>query len=129
MYTPKKFVWLLYRMKNAAGEIVYIGKTMQAIENRMKQHFTGKGYLKKWTESIETIEFAVCTTMADQNVYEVWYIGKLQPKYNAEYRTTDIVTVSLPELAFSEWTGWQVMKTKLLKRKVASKQETTIWAR
>lgn len=63
-------------------------------------------------DMVTKIEFCELPTEADMNLYELYYILKLRPPLNVDDKAKDSLTVSLPELVWSEfrtrlWDKWR----------------------
>lgn len=109
--------FILYRFfyRGAGGKdtIVYIGRTKQPLQTRIRGHLFAKPMHRSISiEQVTRIEFARLPTEADMNMYEIYYILKEKPLLNVDDKTNDSLTVSLPELAWTEfrpplWEKWR----------------------
>ena len=75
----------VYIMKNAAGEIIYIGKA-KVFKNRVSQYF-GAGNqhtlkVKKMVSNVEDFEYILCDSEFEAFILESSLIKQHQPKYN-----------------------------------------------
>ena len=69
----------IYRFKDINDNIIYVGKTSQALDKRMAQHFS-KGHLpKECYSSVARIEYQKYKTESDALVMETYYITKYNP--------------------------------------------------
>ena len=68
--------FVLYRI--FYGEhIVYVGRTKQPLQNRIRGHLFGKPMHRKIDiEQVSRIEYAEFKTEADMNLYEIYFILK-----------------------------------------------------
>ena len=84
--------------------LVYIGRTHQPLQDRLRGHFFGKPMHRKIDIFRTTkIEYAELTTVADLYLYEIYYINKLKPPYNGKDKAHDELTIDLPGLNFKEF--------------------------
>ena len=92
--------YVLYKIYSGST-LVYLGRTKQKLQDRLRGHFFAKPMHKKvdifQTTKIECAEFK---TEADMFLYEIYYINKLKPVRNRDDRARDELTVSLPEVNF-----------------------------
>ena len=75
----------VYIMKNAQGEIIYIGKA-KALKNRVTQYF-GLGNqhtekVRKMVSNVDDFEYIVCNSEFEALILENSLIKQNQPKYN-----------------------------------------------
>lgn len=75
----------VYIMKNAAGEIIYVGKA-KALKNRVTQYF-GAGNqhtqkVRKMVSLVDDFEYILCDSEFEALVLECSLIKQNQPKYN-----------------------------------------------
>ena len=90
----------IYRFIDSNGNIVYVGKTSQALDKRIGQHFT-RGHLpKQCYSSIARIEYQKYKTESDALIMETYYITKYNPKFNKLQKSRDLPTL---ELDINEW--------------------------
>ena len=109
--------FLLYRIfyQGAGGKdtIVYIGRTKQPLQTRIRGHLFAKPMHRTISiEQVTKIEYAQLPTEADMNLYEIYYILKEKPPLNVDDKTRDKLTVALPELTWTEfrpllWEKWR----------------------
>ena len=73
----------IYKMKDASGEIIYIGKAKN-LKQRLKSYFSLKTDLKTkiLVSKIESIEYIVTRNEQEALILENQLIKKNQPKYN-----------------------------------------------
>lgn len=78
-------------------ELVYIGKSTSDLLTRACVSSVQRllGDFKR----IELIEF---NTKAETNIFEIYYISKLKPKFNSESNTRDILPFDLPDTSISK---------------------------
>ena len=88
--------------------LVYVGRTMQPRQNRIRGHLFGKPMHRKLEiERISKIEYAQFQTEADLYLYEIYFINLWHPALNRDDRASDNLTVSLPDVE------WQLFRTHL----------------
>ena len=74
----------VYIMKNAAGEIIYIGKAV-VLRNRVRQYFRNSpkpAKVQAMVECVRDFAYVVTPTEVDALALENTYIKKYKPKYN-----------------------------------------------
>lgn len=103
--------FLLYRI--FYGEtLVYVGRTKQPLQDRIRGHLFGKAMHRKIAiEQVTRIEYAAFKTEADMNLYEIYFILKWHPPLNVDDKTRDYPTVELPDVEWTEfrtplWGKW-----------------------
>lgn len=73
----------VYRFKNKYGEIIYVGKTKNGMNTRMRQHFSQDGHLPQTCyKGVYLIEYIEINSQIDMDIKELYYINKWKPKYN-----------------------------------------------
>lgn len=104
---------IFYRGARGKDTIVYIGRTKQPLQARIRGHLFAKPMHRTISiEQVTKIEYAQLPTEADMNLYEIYYILKEKPPLNVDDKTRDKLTVSLPELTWTEfrpplWEKWR----------------------
>jgi hypothetical protein len=94
--------YIVYRIYSASG-LDYVGQTAQPLDRRLHRHFFAKPMMRKLDSRTTTrIEYAICRSRADMNLYEIYYIEKLKPPFNSADRHPDELAIELPELDFIE---------------------------
>lgn len=83
---------------------VYIGRTNQSLKDRLRGHFYKKP-LHRVIElnNVSKIEYAEFETEADMFLYEIYYINIFKPTLNCDDVARDNLTVSLPDVIFTEY--------------------------
>lgn len=74
----------VYIMKNAAGEIIYIGKAV-VLRNRVRQYFNNSPKLPKvqaMVDNIADFEYIITLSEKDALTLEANLVKKHKPKYN-----------------------------------------------
>jgi hypothetical protein len=95
--------FVIYRIYDDFG-LMYVGKTAQPLNQRLHGHFFAKPMMRKLSpRAVNLIEYAVCKTAADMNLYEIYYIEKLKPPYNFANKHSDELSITLPDLTFSAY--------------------------
>lgn len=98
---------LLYRIFYDE-EIVYIGRTNQPLQDRIRGHLFAKPMHRKIEiEKVTKIEYAEFASEADRNVYEIYYILLHKPSLNVDDKCRDPLTIELPPVI------WKPFITKL----------------
>lgn len=97
--------YMLYKIYYG-DELVYIGRTKQDLQKRLRQHFFDGNAMAKKLDILQTtkIEYCLCETEADMNVLEVYLIAKYHPRINKDDKPKDNLTIYLEEPRFySYW--------------------------
>lgn len=65
--------------------------------------------------NVTKIEYAMLQTEADMNLYEIYFINLYKPPLNVDDKARDNLTITLPELEWSEFvpSKWDVWKSEL----------------
>ena len=116
---PSPTGFLIYRI--FYGDfIVYVGRTKQPLQNRMRGHFFQKPMHRTIDISqVTKIQYASLSTEADMNLYEIYYILKWHPPLNVDDKTKDYPTVFLPEVQWKDWNApiFDRWKTEITERR------------
>lgn len=108
MARPQNFTgFILYRIYY--GEhIVYLGRTMQPLQNRIRGHLFKKPMHREiCIEQVSKIEYATFQSQADMYLYEIYFINLWKPRLNKDDKASDELTITLPEV------DWKVFTTPL----------------
>jgi hypothetical protein len=87
----------IYNLYNDS-ELIYIGKTNN-FHTRLKSHLSQQ----PWSNEITDIAIAQCKTKVDMDLYEKYYINKLNPKYNKGIVYNEMPTFAVEELSFERF--------------------------
>lgn len=99
--------------------LVYIGRTKQPLQNRLRGHFFQKPMHRTIDISqVTKIQYAQFATEADMNLYEIYYILTLKPPFNVDDKTKDYPTVALPDVEWHDWSGsiFERWKAEIIER-------------
>ena len=112
--------YVLYRIYY--GEhIVYLGRTMQPLQNRIRGHLFKKPMHRAiYIEQVSKIEYATFQSEADMYLYEIYFINLWKPALNRDDKAYDELTVALPEV---EWTQFQTSLWGKWRKEIAQKDE------
>lgn len=113
MGKPQNFAgFTLYRIYY--GEhIVYLGRTMQPLQNRIRGHLFKKPMHREiYIDQVSKIEYTTFESQADMYLYEIYFINLWHPALNRDDKATDALTVSLPEVEWKTfatplWEKWR----------------------
>lgn len=101
---PHRGDMLIYRIYYG-DEIVYIGKTKQALSTRIKSHLYGRKYETRINiDRMTHIDYSVYKTPADWLLYHVYWVNKYHPRLNQTHKTSGHLTVSLPNVRWVKYT-------------------------
>lgn len=108
MGKPKNFEnFTLYRIYYD-DIIVYLGRTMQPLQNRIRGHLFKKPMHREIQISqVSKIEYATFKSQADMYLYEIYFINLWKPALNKDDKATDELSVELPSVK------WQTFSTHL----------------
>ena len=96
--------FVLYRIFYG-DTLVYLGRTKQPLQNRIRGHLFKKPMHRSMEINlVSRIEYAQFQTEADMNLYEIYFINLWKPPLNIDDKCKDNLTVSLPEV---KWTQFQ----------------------
>lgn len=104
--------YLLYRIFYN-DEIVYVGRTSQPLQDRIRGHLFKKPMLREIDiEKVSQIEFTELKSQADMYLYEIYFINLWHPKLNRDDKARDDLSISLPDLPWfpfhtSLWDKWK----------------------
>lgn len=88
--------------------IVYLGRMMQPLQNRIRGHLFKKPMHRAiCIDQVSRIEYATFQSEADMYLYEIYFINLWHPALNRDDKAADQLTVSLPEVE------WKVFETPL----------------
>ena len=88
----------VYRFLNLKNEIIYVGKSKN-IKERMNCHFGTSGHLPQecYRKTVK-IEYAICESKTQMDIYEIYYINKFKPFYNTvDKNDEEDMIMQLPE--------------------------------
>lgn len=71
----------IYFIFNQKNELMYIGKSNN-IFKRMKDHYRGTGGEEDVCHNYCSFQFGILNDPTDRDIYETWYINKMQPPIN-----------------------------------------------
>ncbi len=110
-WKPNKFSgFVLYRIYYG-DTIVYVGRTMQPLHDRIRGHVFGNPMHRKIDiDQVSKIEYADFCTQADMYLYEVYFINKYHPKLNKDDKAHDDLTIELPPV------DWRLFYTPLFEK-------------
>lgn len=84
--------------------LVYLGRTKQPLRSRLHGHFFQKPMHRIIDiNQVTKIEYAEFKTVADMYLYEIYFINRLKPCLNVDDLAKDEITVTLPEVDFTEY--------------------------
>ena len=100
----------IYRFIDCDNNIIYVGKTSQALDKRIGQHFT-KGHLpRECYSSIARIEYQKYKTESDALIMETYYITKDNPRYNKLQKSKDFPTLELDNQEWKLYRQYKMVK-------------------
>lgn len=89
----------IYQHRNINNEIIYIGRTVN-METRQKSHLSKAGH----KDEISEIYYAEVSNKTLMDIYELYYINKIDPVFNmANARKDEVEELNLPELHFQKY--------------------------
>lgn len=116
MAEPKNFAgFTLYRIFYGE-EIVYLGRTMQPLQNRIRGHLFKKPLHREiCIDQVSKIEYATFKSQADMYLYEIYLINLWKPKLNKDDKAFDELTFRLPDVEWNLFTTplWDKWKKEI----------------
>ena len=110
MTSPQGFI--LYRIWYGDC-LAYLGRTKQPLQSRMRGHMFAKPMHRAIDiHNVSKIEYTELQTEADMNLYEIYLINLWKPPLNIDDKARDNLTISLPDLKWTEflpakWDEWK----------------------
>lgn len=89
------YIYLFYNEKT----LLYVGKSIN-IYSRFNSHKSSQ----KWFSEVTHIHIATCQNKIDMDIYELYYINKLNPLYNIASVNDSPPTFKITELEFEAFT-------------------------
>lgn len=83
----------VYVMYNKDNQVLYVGQTKN-MKYRMTQHFGSQA--EEWKKEVDKIKYMNCFNEVDMNIYEIYLISKLKPKYNKSFVFDTETILNLP---------------------------------
>lgn len=126
MGKPQNFAGFTIYKIYYGEELVYVGRTMQPLQNRIRGHLFKKPmYRAIDINLVSKIEYALCKSEADMFLYEVYYINMEKPPLNVDDKAYDGLTVRLPELEWQTFVAklWEKWKIELSQIEAEEKAE------
>lgn len=128
MARPANFAgFTLYRIYYG-DKIVYLGRTMQPLQNRIRGHLFKKPMHREINiDLVSKIEYATFQSMADMYLYEIYFINLWHPALNKDDEASDALTVSLPEVDWQLFTTplWEKWKREIVEKNIVHQEKKT----
>lgn len=119
MSKPMNFAgFTLYRIYYG-DSLVYLGRTMQPLQNRIRGHIFKKPMHRViHIGQVSKIEYATFQSEADMFLYEIYFINKWKPPLNVDDKAADDLSISLPEVEWKVFTTplWEKWKKEIEKK-------------
>lgn len=93
------------------NNLLYVGKTNN-FHTRLRNHMA----LQPWKNEITHISIAKCKNKIDMDIYEIYYINKLNPKYNKAIVYNESPTFEIKELSFKKFELTKFLNTSNSKK-------------
>jgi hypothetical protein len=90
--------YYVYKFHNQYNDLLYIGKT-----NNLTQRIQSHKNNKKWWNEVDKIEYTECKNKTDMDLYEIYYINKLNPRYNISTSNGVSASFILDDLKFIKY--------------------------
>ena len=88
----------IYKFVNENGSVLYVGKSKN-IKSRIQSHIREKD----WIQENQNIYIAEACSQTDMDIYELYYINKLSPKYNIANAYNFEFSIELDEINFKHY--------------------------
>lgn len=129
MAKPANFAgFTLYRIYYDE-HIVYLGRTMQPLQNRIRGHLFKKPMHREiCIHQISKIEYATFQSQADMFLYEIYFINLWKPPLNKDDKAFDALTITLPDVEWKLftthlWDKWKQEVDEIDKEEQRLRQE------
>lgn len=106
----------IYKFFNKQNECVYVGKTTH-LKSRFYQHSN----TQPWFNEVTRIEYAQCVKEFMIDIYELFYINTIKPKYNKKDTKIQHMNFDLDELNFKIYKKF-IKENNFMIRHVGSKE-------
>lgn len=109
--------------------IVYLGRTMQPLQNRIRGHLFKKPMHRAINiEQVSKIEYATFQSEADMYLYEIYFINLWHPALNRDDKATDCLTVELPDVEWKPFTTdlWEKWRKEIANKDAEIKKNTAM---
>jgi len=120
---PDNFAgFTLYRIYYS-DSIVYLGRTMQPLQNRIRGHLFKKPMHREiCIDRVSKIEYATFQSQADMYLYEIYFINLWHPPLNKDDKAGDNLTVTLPEVEWKLFTTplWEKWRKEIEEKDLAA---------
>lgn len=102
--SKKYTLYKIYYRNNDQDICVYLGRTKQPLQTRLRGHFFKLPMHREIDiHLVSKIEYAEFPTVADMYLYEIYFINLLKPVLNKDDKANDELTISLPEVKWTEY--------------------------
>lgn len=99
-------MYFVYRFLDNENNILYVGKTKNSLNNRIRQHFSENGHLdKKCYEKVSFIEYIELKNKIEMDIKELYYINKWKPIFNSKDKNDEDFDFTIEEN--SKWKAYQ----------------------
>lgn len=126
MYLPANFAgFTLYRIWYGDC-IVYLGRTMQPLQNRIRGHLFKKPMHREISiDLVSKIEYATFQSQADMYLYEIYFINLWHPALNKDDKARDALTISLPQVEWKTFSThlWDKWKKEIEEKDLADQAQ------
>lgn len=85
----------IYKITNENDIVLYVGQTKN-IDSRIKNHLSNR----HWIQEGYKIYIAIMNNKTDSDIYEIYYINKLNPFYNIANSNNKPFSIELSEIKF-----------------------------
>lgn len=131
MAKEKQFIlYKIYYEQNGSDNLVYLGRTRQPLKQRLYGHFFKPQMMRTLSLNITSkVEYALCKTEADMNLYEIYYINLYKPVLNIDDKCGDEMTITLPDLEWIEWNNdiLDKWKERYIKERDFDDEKRRVW--
>lgn len=92
---------IIYKFYSKQWNLLYIGRTINDLKARIKNHFSANEY-EKWKDRVKYVSSSYVGNITELYLYEIYLISMENPQFNKEFSGFEKPWFSLPPLRFSK---------------------------
>lgn len=99
----------IYKFLNINKEVIYVGRAKNIVYRFSSHHHLNNNCYNE----INEIHYSILSNDDESAIYERYYINKLNPKYNTQYKNNSKFRFTLPDLKWNIYEGKYPTKISL----------------